>query len=64
MKKLTIDGETLNFLRDLREKLGRVIPGEKMSKIVGGCGGVCKVTCSYWCSPIGTGQTDDREEPE
>ncbi|MDQ1353627.1 MAG: hypothetical protein QG657_3933 [Acidobacteriota bacterium] len=50
MKKLTINAELRNGLKNLREKLGPTIPDDTMAQLVaGGCGGVCKITCSWWC---------------
>lgn len=50
MKKLTINAELRNGLKNLREKLGPTIPDDKMSRVVGGyCGGTCYITCAYYC---------------
>lgn len=65
MKELKMNGSLTDYLKKLREEWGP-ISDEKMGTLVGfgtttGCGEQCKITCAYWCSPIGNGQTTERK---
>jgi hypothetical protein len=68
MAKITFDSELTNHLKGLRKELiGSEMSDEFMVLVHGGdegCGAYCQVTCSYWCKPIGSGQTDNQEPPE
>ena len=66
MRKITFNDDLKESLKELRTKLGPGMSKEMMANSLGtdGCGGVCKFTCSYWCSPTGPGQTADRIFPE
>jgi hypothetical protein len=59
MKKIRFSNDLKRSLMDLRAKLGPEISNDIMANSLGkdGCGGICKFTCSYWCKPIGAGQT-------
>lgn len=50
MKKLSFPTELKEGLKNLHQRLGPGIPGDKLSKVVGGyCGGTCYITCSWYC---------------
>jgi hypothetical protein len=50
MKKLTINAELRDGLKNVRKKLGPRISDARMSKVVGGyCGGTCYITCAWYC---------------
>lgn len=67
MRKIDFGSNLRDYLTNLRDELGP-ISLNKMSKAncLGGggtgCGEQCKVTCAYWCSPVGPGQTADRPD--
>ena len=56
MKKIRFDNDQRRYLIDLRKKLGPALSDKNMTKIgAAGCGGVCYITCSYWCrSDVGS----------
>jgi hypothetical protein len=53
MKTLNFDAKLRQAIKDLSEKLVTDISEGKMTQVVAGdgCGGVCKVTCSWYCRP-------------
>lgn len=49
-RRLNISDNVLLRLRKIRESLAGVhLDDEEMSKVTGGCGGICYVSCSFHC---------------
>jgi hypothetical protein len=64
MKKIRFNPELKGSLKDLREKLGPSVSDENMVEVVaGGCGGVCKITCSWYCREDIVTEEMEIEEP-
>jgi hypothetical protein len=49
-RRLNIRDDVKLRLEVIRESLaGVILDNEDMSKVTGGCGGICYITCSYYC---------------
>jgi len=49
-RRLNVRDDVKLRLEVIRESLaGVILDNEDMSKVTGGCGGICYITCSYYC---------------
>lgn len=52
-RRLNIKTDIKLRLQKIRKALAGVpLDDEEMSKVTGGCGGVCYITCSYYCEYV------------